>query len=128
MQVSYYAAQATLNNPFIHLVALRGSQGPSQPRAFLQETLRKALFHSAWVARLLQASEDISLDISNPLIGQMVTATSTIPWLVQFSRDRPVSRRARRNFHTYLRALGRIAEYWPEIIKLICINDAFGST
>ncbi|KAF4962168.1 hypothetical protein FSARC_9742 [Fusarium sarcochroum] len=118
MQMSYHAAQAALNHPFIHLVALRGSQGVSQSRSFLQETLDRALFHSSWVFRFIHICEKLEFDITDPLIGQIVAATATIPWLFQFVRDEAISSRARQDFETCERALSRISAYWPHIAQM----------
>lgn len=119
MQISYHGSQAALNNPFLHLVALRGSRGVSQARSFLQETLDRALFHSSWVSRFLQICEDLQFYISDPLIGQIVAATATVPWLFQFVRDDAISSRARRDFETCERALGRISTHWPHLAQMV---------
>ncbi|UPK96172.1 hypothetical protein LCI18_007107 [Fusarium solani-melongenae] len=118
MQISYHGSQAALNHPFIHLVALRGSQGASQSRSFLQETLDRALFHSSWVTRFLQICEELQFDISDPLIGQIVATTATVPWLFQFVRDDAISSRAKRDFETCERVLGRISTHWPHIAQM----------
>lgn len=119
MQISYHGSQAALNHPFIHLVALRGSQGASQSRSFLQETLDRALFHSSWVSRFLQICEELQFNISDPLIGQIVATTATVPWLFQFVRDDAISSRAKRDFETCERCLGRISTHWPHIAQMV---------
>lgn len=120
MQISYHGSQAALNNPFLHLVALRGSRGVSQARSFLQETLDRALFHASWVTRFLQICEELRFDTSDPLLGQIVAATATIPWLFQFVSDDAISSRARQDFQTCERALGRISTHWPHIAQMVC--------
>ncbi|KAH6986645.1 hypothetical protein EDB80DRAFT_756413 [Ilyonectria destructans] len=115
MQIASHGAQAALNNPFIHLVALRGAKGLSQPRSFLQQTVDQSLYHSGWVARLLQTCEDLSFTISDPLLGHIIAATATIPWLFQFARDPSVSQRARENLSKCQLALSNISKYWPHI-------------
>ncbi|KAF4996693.1 hypothetical protein FGRMN_4351 [Fusarium graminum] len=108
-----HASLALLNHPFVHLVALRHNKGASQSRLFLQQVVDQALFHSGWVFWLIGIFEDLSVDISNPLIGLAVAATSTIPWLYQFVRNSKVARRASRNLAKGQRCLERLSKVWP---------------
>ncbi|KAI1052476.1 hypothetical protein LB507_007599 [Fusarium sp. FIESC RH6] len=97
-QITAHATQALLNHPFIHLVTLRRANRPSQPRLFLQQTVDQAMFHSAWVTRLVQTCMDRGLMVYDPLIGDMVAATATIPWLFQYARDTKVSETSKENY------------------------------
>ncbi|CEI63478.1 unnamed protein product [Fusarium venenatum] len=105
-----HASLALLNHPFIHLVALRRNKGMSQSRLFLQQV---AIFHSGWVFWLVGIFEDLSVDISNPLIGLAVAATSTIPWLYQFGRNVKLARKASQNLAKGQRLLERMSKIWP---------------
>ncbi|KAF5664352.1 hypothetical protein FHETE_7109 [Fusarium heterosporum] len=90
-----HASLALLNHPFVHLVALRHNKG------------------ARWVFWLIGIFEDLSVDISNPLIGLAVAATSTIPWLYQFVRNLKVARKASQNLAKGQRCLERLSKVWP---------------
>ncbi|RGP64245.1 hypothetical protein FSPOR_8064 [Fusarium sporotrichioides] len=108
-----HASLALLNHPFIHLVALRHNRGMRQSRLFLQQVVDQAIFHSGWVFWLVGIFEDLSVDISNPLIGLAVAATSTIPWLYQFVRNNKLARKASQNLAKGQRLLERMSKTWP---------------
>lgn len=118
-QITSHATQAAMNNPFIHLVALRDDRAAPQPRSFLQTTVDKALFHSSWVARMAQMCIDLSFDIWDPLIGHAVAATATIAWIFQFARDDKISSRSKANLVTYELVLSRLAGLWPHIARKV---------
>ncbi|OBS26036.1 hypothetical protein FPOA_06566 [Fusarium poae] len=108
-----HASLALLNHPFIHLVALRRNKGMSQSRLFLQQVVDQAIFHSGWVFWLVGIFQDLSVDISNPLIGLAVAATSTIPWLYQFGRNAKLARKASQNLAKGQRLLEHMSKTWP---------------
>ncbi|KAI7767120.1 hypothetical protein LZL87_013175 [Fusarium oxysporum] len=108
-----HASLALLNHPFIHLVALRRNKGMSQSRLFLQQVVDQALFHSGWVFWLVGIFEDLNIEISNPLIGLAVAATSTIPWLYQFVKNAKVACKASQNLAKGQRLLQRLSKTWP---------------
>ncbi|KAI8400703.1 hypothetical protein FOFC_19551 [Fusarium oxysporum] len=108
-----HASLALLNHPFIHLVALRRNKGMSQSRLFLQQVVDQALFHSGWVFWLVGIFEDLNIEISNPLIGLAVAATSTIPWLYQFVKNAKVASKASQNLAKGQRLLQRLSKTWP---------------
>ncbi|KAF5630021.1 hypothetical protein F52700_7378 [Fusarium sp. NRRL 52700] len=108
-----HACLALLNHPFIHLVALRRNKGMSQSRLFLQQVVDQALFHSGWVFWLVGIFEDLNIEISNPLIGLAVAATSTIPWLYQFVKNVKVAHKASQNLAKGQRLLQRLSKTWP---------------
>ncbi|CZS83066.1 unnamed protein product [Fusarium graminearum] len=112
-----HASLALLNHPFIHLVALRRNRGMSQSRLFLQQVVDQAIFHSGWVFWLVGIFEDLSVDISNPLIGLAVAATSTIPWLYQFVRNAKLARKASQNLSKGQRLLERMSKTWPCLVR-----------
>lgn len=114
MQISTHALPAVLNHPLIHLVA-NANHGATQSRFFLQQTVDQALFHSAWVGSLVRKFEALSLEINDPVIGNMVAATATILWLFQFVRESKVSRRAKENLDQCESFLQRMAPMWPQI-------------
>ncbi|EGU74221.1 hypothetical protein FOXB_15266 [Fusarium oxysporum f. sp. conglutinans Fo5176] len=95
-----HASLALLNHPFIHLVALRRNKD-------------QALFHSGWVFWLVGIFEDLNIEISNPLIGLAVAATSTIPWLYQFVKNAKVASKASQNLAKGQRLLQRLSKTWP---------------
>ncbi|KAH7121783.1 hypothetical protein B0J13DRAFT_158501 [Dactylonectria estremocensis] len=115
MEIITHASQCALNNPFIHLVVLRGPTGGHRPRSFLQQTVDQALFNSRWVANLVQMCEDLSFEICDPLIGQAVAATATVPWLFQFARDETVAARAKQNLAKFETLLKHQSKTWPHI-------------
>ncbi|KAF7556914.1 hypothetical protein G7046_g6175 [Stylonectria norvegica] len=118
MQIAVHAVQTILNNPFVHLVALRRAKGGvPQPWSFLQHTVDQALYHSAWVARLVQICEDLSFEIRDPLIGQLVAATATVQWMFQFTRDAAVSQKSRENFASCERLSSRLSKKWPHLAR-----------
>ncbi|ENH73528.1 hypothetical protein FOC1_g10009021, partial [Fusarium oxysporum f. sp. cubense race 1] len=108
-----HASLALLNHPFIHLVALRRNKGMSQSRLFLQQVVDQALSHSGWVFWLVGIFEDLNIEISNPLIGLAVAATSTIPWLYQFVKNAKVASKASQNLAKGQRLLQRLSKTWP---------------
>lgn len=114
MQIASHAAQAVLNSPFVQLVGLRDTGRVFQPRSFLQQTVDQALFHARWVFRMLQLCENLNYKIYDPLIGQIVAATATIPWLFQFSRDNAVSESSREDLQRCERLLSHLGAYWPQ--------------
>ncbi|UPL01091.1 hypothetical protein LCI18_012025 [Fusarium solani-melongenae] len=117
MQFISHGAHAALHNPFIQLVALRKPKPLSQPLSFLQRSVDQSLFHSAWVARLLRVCDTIPFQVRDPIVGQLVAATATIPWLFQFARDETISNKAKDDFREYDEALGRFSEKWPHIAR-----------
>ncbi|KAF4980632.1 hypothetical protein FZEAL_3381 [Fusarium zealandicum] len=124
MQITMHAAQATLNNPFVQLVALRRAGSKFQPRSFLQVTVDQALFHSGWVARLVQMCQDRAFEVNDPLIGQAVAACASILWIFQFARDPKVSEKARENLSICEVFLGRLSRKWPHIARKVEILRA----
>ncbi|KAM3473398.1 hypothetical protein MY5147_004799 [Beauveria neobassiana] len=114
MQIISHAAQAILNHPFLHLMVLRSQDGIQYSSLFLQQTVDLALFHGAWVFRLLEIA-DGRLEVVNPLIGDVVAATATVVWLFQFARDPKVSERARNDYAMGEKFLERMARTWPHI-------------
>ena len=118
--VILHASLALLNHPFIHLVALRRNKGIRQSRLFLQQVVDQELFHSGWVFWLIGIFEDLSVEISNPLIGLAVAATSTIPWLYQFVRNGKVARKAGQNLTKGQRFLERLSQIWPCVAYKVC--------
>ncbi|KAJ5368409.1 uncharacterized protein N7496_008169 [Penicillium cataractarum] len=104
-----------VNHPFIHLVALKGRSGISHSSNFLQQTIDQAIFHSGWVFRLVRTCEELEFELHNPLIGHLVAATATIPWIFQFAKDQQVSSNADRDLGTCARFLSRAATTWPSI-------------
>ncbi|KAF5012340.1 hypothetical protein FDECE_1567 [Fusarium decemcellulare] len=113
MQITMHATQATLNHPFVQLVALRRAGRKFQPRSFLQKTVDQALFHSEWVSRLVRMCEDRTFEVNDPLIGQGVAACASILWIFQFARDRKVSQKAKENLATCEKFLSRLSRKWP---------------
>lgn len=51
-------------------------------------------FQSRRVSWLIQACKDVQYDVNDPLIGQVVVMTATIPCLFQFAGDPKVSEKA----------------------------------
>lgn len=119
-----HASLALLNHPFIHLVALRRNKGMSQSRLFLQQVVDQALFHSGWVFWLVGIFEDLNIEISNPLIGLAVAATSTIPWLYQFVKNAKVACKASQNLAKGQRLLQRLSKSWPCMSHKVCPSAA----
>ncbi|KAF4442259.1 hypothetical protein FACUT_2076 [Fusarium acutatum] len=115
-QITAHATQGLLNHPFIHLVTLRRANRPSQPRLFLQQTVDQAMFHSAWVARLVQTCIDRGLMVYDPLIGDLVAATATIPWLFQYARDAKVSETSKENYRKCIEFLESMPDPSPRSI------------
>ncbi|RFN44830.1 hypothetical protein FIE12Z_10931 [Fusarium flagelliforme] len=118
-QITAHATQALLNHPFIHLVTLRRANRPSQPRLFLQQTVDQAMFHSAWVTRLVQTCMDRGLMVYDPLIGDMVAATATIPWLFQYARDTKVSETSKENYRKCIDFLETMPDPSPRNIQKV---------
>ncbi|KAI6772846.1 hypothetical protein HG530_003804 [Fusarium avenaceum] len=116
-QITAHATQALLNHPFIHLVTLRRANRPSQPRLFLQQTVDQAMFHSAWVARLVQTCVDRGLMVYDPLISDLVAATATIPWLFQYARDTKVSETSKDNYRKCVDFLESVPDPSPRSIQ-----------
>ncbi|SPJ79318.1 uncharacterized protein FTOL_07709 [Fusarium torulosum] len=116
-QITAHATQALLNHPFIHLVTLRRANRPSQPRLFLQQTVDQAMFHSAWVARLVQTCVDRGLMVYDPLISDLVAATATIPWLFQYARDTKVSETSKENYRKCVDFLESMPDPSPRSIQ-----------
>ncbi|CEI38518.1 hypothetical protein FVEN_g12545 [Fusarium venenatum] len=116
-QITAHATQALLNHPFIHLVTLRRANRPSQPRLFLQQTVDQAMFHSAWVTRLVQTCMDRGLMVYDPLIGDLVAATATIPWLFQYARDTKVSETSKENYRKCIDFLESMPDPSPRSIQ-----------
>lgn len=119
MQFIAHASPALLNHPFIHLVVMRGNHGIPQSRHFLQQIVDQALFHSGWVFRFVQACEDLPFVINDPMIGHLVAATATIPWIFQFASDTKVSKKATEDLGKCERFLSRMATTWPHISQKV---------
>jgi len=101
-QITAHATQALLNHPFIHL--------------------DQAMFHSAWVTRLVQTCMDRGLMVYDPLIGDMVAATATIPWLFQYARDTKVSETSKENYRKCIDFLETMPDPSPRNIQKVHIS------
>lgn len=111
-QMISHAAPAILNHPFIHLVSLRTN---STARMFLQQAMDQALFHSGWIFRLMTMCSDLQLQLNDPLIGHLIAAVATIPWLLQFSKKGTVSEKASQNLKMCMDFLETMAMTWPHL-------------
>jgi hypothetical protein len=121
MQVVSHAIPAILNHPFIHLVAMRDKPKGPQSRLFLQQTVDQALYHSAWVFRLLRSCESQNFEVYDPLVGQLVAVLATIPWLFQRTSDVKVAQKARGDLSWCKGFLGRLSTSWPHISQKVGI-------
>ncbi|CAG9990857.1 unnamed protein product [Clonostachys byssicola] len=115
MQILFHAVPATINHPFIHLVAVRRSTKGPQSHAFLQQTVDLAIFHSAWVFRILQCSEGFGLEITSPLVGHLVAILAIVPCLFRFAVDEKVSNRAVKDLKWCQDYLARASLIWPHM-------------
>ncbi|KAK5047020.1 hypothetical protein LTR84_006962 [Exophiala bonariae] len=117
MQIASHTIPAILNHPFIHLIARSSHEGNHtiRPSFYLQQTVDLALFHAGWVAQLLLIFERFPFEITNPVVGHMITATATVFWIFQFSRDIAVSTKAKDDLGKCERFLGKLAAKWPHI-------------
>lgn len=118
MQIISHAMQAILNHPFLHLVVLRSQEGRPASRLFLQQAVDLALYHSGWVCRLVRTCHGM-LEIVDPLVGDVIAATATVPWLFQFAKDPKVSERARLDLAVCLDVLSNMALTWPHISQKV---------
>lgn len=129
MQIASHAIPAILNHPFIHLIATRPHEGHRtiRPTFYLQQTVDLALFHAGWVAQLLLIFDHFPFEITNPVIGHLITATATVFWIFQFSRDVAVSVKAKEDLGKCERFLERMAPKWPHLAQKVCfyLEDAF---
>lgn len=119
MQLECHAYLSILNHPFIHLVAVRNCSKGSQSGIFLQHTVDSALFHSGWVSRFLRLCDGHQLELCDPLIGHLVAAVATIPWLLQFVQDAEVSRKAAQDLDLCKSHLVRMSTVWPHISQKV---------
>ncbi|PWY72274.1 hypothetical protein BO70DRAFT_389351 [Aspergillus heteromorphus CBS 117.55] len=115
MQFLSHGCAAIINHPFIHLVVLRSARGVAQSRLFLQQAVDQALFHSAWVFRLVCACEELEFPVCDPLVGHVVAATATVAWIFQFARDESISAKAKEQLAVFEGCLGRMARVWPHL-------------
>lgn len=106
---------AILNHPFLHLFAIRKNRGFSQSRLFLQQTVDQVLYHAGWVVRLVRTCKELQFEISNPLVGRSIMATATIPWLLQFSEDAGVSKKATKDLTHRKDFLLELSSLWPHL-------------
>jgi hypothetical protein len=125
MQVASHSGFAVLNNPFVQLYAFRGANGPSQPRYFLQQTVDQALYHSGWVARFLRECKSLHFRIMDPIVGEMIAATATVPLVFQFATDVNVSERSKADVRQCLEALAFLAPTWPHIERKVSLRPTF---
>ncbi|KAF5021274.1 hypothetical protein F66182_6672 [Fusarium sp. NRRL 66182] len=116
-QMTAHTTQGLLNHPFIHLVTLRRANRPSQPRLFLQQTVDQAMFHSAWVVRLVQTCLELGFVVYDPLISDMVAATATIPWFFQYARDARVSETSKENYRKCVDFLASMPDPSPRSVQ-----------
>lgn len=119
MQVISHSAPAILNHPFIHVVAMRDGSTSPQSRFFLQQIVDLAIFHSGWVFRLLRTCEELQFEITDPLIGHIVAATATIPWLFQFASDLTVAQTAKEDLAWCKTFLKHMSLTWPHISQKV---------
>lgn len=124
MQVASHAIPAILNHPFIHLVAMRDRPKGPQSRLFLQQTVDQALYHSAWVIRLLRSCEAQDFEVYDPLVGQLVAILATIPWLFQRASDPKVAQKAKDDIGWCKGFLGRFSKLWPHISPKVGLPSA----
>lgn len=128
-QIATHGSQALLNHPFVHLIIPQDRSSALRSRFFQQQTVDQALFHSGWVARLIRGIEEARLEINDPLIGNIVAAVATIPWLFQFARDQKVARRAKGDVATCEQLLSRMSNTWTHFVdkvrKLSTISQVY---
>jgi hypothetical protein len=120
MQVTSHAALALLNHPFIHLVALRKNSCSEKPYLFLQQTIDQAIYHSGWVARLLNMCENVGLHIQSPFLGFVAAAVATIAWFFQHAADHRISRAASEDLRSIKKFLDQLSKQWS------CIKSKVG--
>ncbi|PYH94322.1 hypothetical protein BO71DRAFT_476180 [Aspergillus ellipticus CBS 707.79] len=128
MQFLSHASAAITNHPFIHLVVLRNVHGVSQSRLFLQQAVDQALFHSAWVFRLVCACDELEFPVYDPLIGHVVAATATISWIFRFAGDENVARRGGEQLVICERFLGKMVAVWPHLARKLHLLRSLQST
>lgn len=119
MQVECHACLAILNHPFIHLVAVRSCSAGPPSSMFLQRTVDAAMFHSRWVFHFLRLCDANRLELSDPLVGHLVAAVATIPWLLQFVEDVQISQEATQNLSWCRKYLDRVSIVWPHMLQKV---------
>ena len=112
-QFLFHGCQSVLHHPFVHLLAMRTNQGPRTPSFFIQKTIDQALFHSAWVARLLDLCETVEFELDDPLIGHLAAATMTVLWVFQFAPDPSISAQAVQSIAKCQAFITRLSRLWP---------------
>lgn len=123
-QFLFHGCQSVLHHPFVHLLAARGNgRAPRAPSFFIQRTIDQALFHSAWVARLIDLCDAVGFHVDNPLIGHLVAATMTILWVFQFAPDASVSAQAIKNIAKCELFLEKLSRLWPHFGHQVCFAE-----
>lgn len=122
MQFLYHGSHALLHSPFIHLHALRRSSRAGQPGFFLQKVIDQAIFHSAWIVRLLEMCLSVGFQVRDPLIGHVVATTATTLWILQFAKDAAISRRSQDGMSKCVDFLEQIAAMWPHLTYQVCLS------
>ncbi|KAJ3458906.1 hypothetical protein MRS44_013015 [Fusarium solani] len=87
------------------------------------EVIDQALLHTGWVVWLVDMFKDASFEIYNPLLGSIVAAIATIPWLYQFAKDNKVSRKAVEDLDKCEMFLQRLSFTWPHISRKVCSEE-----
>ncbi|KAF2156375.1 hypothetical protein K461DRAFT_275486 [Myriangium duriaei CBS 260.36] len=117
MQLTLHAIPAILNHPFIHFIVTKDQNHNPQSRLFLKQATDQALFHSGWIAKLLSIVVNFQLDITNPLIGDLVAAVATVCWMFQFAQDTGVATQAKKDLEVCDQFLARLSSIWPHIAQ-----------
>lgn len=87
MRMTLHPSFALTIYPFIHLAALWRKKGIYQSRLFLKRAIDKPLLHAGWIVLLVDVFQYMSYEISNRLLGLIVAAIATMPWLYLVAKD-----------------------------------------
>lgn len=123
MEVECHACLSILNHPFIHLVASRKCSKSSQSGLFLQQTVDAALLNSGWFFRLLRSCDGHQLELWDPVLGHLVAAVATIPWMLQYVRDESISQQAIKDLAWCKEYLQRLSTVWPHLSRKVGMSS-----
>lgn len=113
----YHTNLCLLNHPLLVTLQLQGRKQDSE--LFRQQTSFYVSQHTTWILHFIAFIESREFRVSDPTIGYCAAVAATIELQLSFSVDESLGREKKRNFHTCLSFIQKLAGEWPSMGRLV---------
>lgn len=117
LQTTFHTTHALLNHPIFHVLGHErsGNKGSNlRPPSFVQNTIDQAILHAGWTSQLIGISNDLNIEINDPIIGHQVIVCATVHWIFSFASNAAVAERAISDLGKCQQFIVEIASRWPQ--------------